>query len=77
MPYPTPGEFLPLPWYPWDSRPDTTPLDPEEVATALFLDRGNINLAAERLKVTPRQVKSLIRRTPKLQILLRRLGEGQ
>jgi hypothetical protein len=49
------------------------PLTIDEVATALFLDHGKIDLAAERLKVTPRQVKKLIRQTPKLQFLLARL----
>jgi hypothetical protein len=50
------------------------PLTIDEVATALFLDHGKIDLAAARLKVAPRQVKKLIRQTPKLQILLARLG---
>src|SRR6516165_4934604 len=73
MTYPTAAEFDPLPWYPWDSRPSTTPLTIDEVATALFLDHGKIDLAAARLKVAPRQVKKLIKQTPKLQTLLTRL----
>jgi hypothetical protein len=74
MPYPTADEFDPLPYYSYNQRPDTTPLTIDEVATALFLYHGKIDLAAERLKVAPRQVKKLIRQAPKLQILLARLG---
>ena len=49
---PDASEFLPLPYYPWISRPDTCPLDVEEAATALFLKNGDVGAAANRLCVT-------------------------
>jgi hypothetical protein len=74
MSAPTPDEFEPLPYFPFNQRPSTMPLTVDEVATALFLDCGRIDLAAARLKVAPHQVKRLIQRVPQLQILLTRLG---
>ena len=44
-------EFLPLPHFPYDERPCTTPLDIEEAATALYLNGGDTDAAAERLNV--------------------------
>jgi hypothetical protein len=40
MSYPTPDEFVPLPYYPFEARPDSIPLDVDECATALFLGGG-------------------------------------
>jgi hypothetical protein len=77
-PEPTPEEFLPLPYFPWISRPDNLPLDVDEVATALYLARGRLGEAAERLKVDQVRLKKAIRRSPpKLQRLLVRLGHPE
>lgn len=60
------GEFLPLPYFPWDRRPSTIPLETEECATALFLSDGHIDPAAERLRVHPLRLIRAIRRSPRL-----------
>jgi hypothetical protein len=72
---PSPDEFVPLPWFPWDSRPDTVPLDTDEIATALYLANGDLQAAAALLKVTVAQLKKPIRKTPRLQQLIERLRE--
>jgi hypothetical protein len=46
---PSPDEFVQLPYGPWDSRPETLPLDVDECATALFLANGNVKGAADLL----------------------------
>jgi hypothetical protein len=71
---PTADEFLPIPYYPWLSRPDSVPLDQAECATALFLDAGRLDLAAARLKVPATRLKRAIRRNASLRLLLSRLG---
>jgi hypothetical protein len=43
---PSPEEFVPLPWFPWETRPETLPLDDDEVATALYLANGDLKEAA-------------------------------
>jgi hypothetical protein len=73
MSYPSPDEFLPLPYYSWISRPDTVPLDVDECATSLYLNKGNVERAAARLKITTRQLKREIRRSSSLKILIARL----
>jgi hypothetical protein len=75
MTYPTKEEFVQLPYYGYDSRPEHLPLDVDEVATALFIARGEIKTAADRLKVTVARLQRTIRREHKLQILLKRLKE--
>jgi hypothetical protein len=70
----TADEFLPLPFYGWISRPESLPLDDEEIATALFLDQGRLDQAAARLKVDQRRLKKAIRRNAGLRRLLERLG---
>ena len=35
-------EFLPLPYYPYESRPSHIPLEVEEAATALYLHDGTL-----------------------------------
>ncbi len=60
------SEFLPLAFFPWDSRPETVPLDPEEVATALYLAEGDPSAAACLLKVTPAQLSRIVRKSPRL-----------
>jgi hypothetical protein len=69
MSRPSHDEFLPLPYFPWLSRPETLPLDVEEAATALYLDGGDVKAAASRLKVLVTQLKKIVRRSPRLQRL--------
>ena len=63
------AEFVPLPYFGWDSRPETLDLDVEECATAIYLAKGDIRAAAARLKVTSARLNKLLRRAPKLQRL--------
>jgi hypothetical protein len=65
-------EFVPLPFYPWLSRPETVPLDDDECATALFLAKGDVSAAADLLKVGPTRLKRSIRRCTRLQRLVDR-----
>ena len=76
MSRPDPREFVQLPYFPWDCRPETLPLSEDECATAIFLADGKVDRAAERLKVDQRQLKMIIRRIPRLQRLLVRLRAG-
>jgi hypothetical protein len=69
---PEPDEFVPLPYFPWKSRPDSLPLDTDEIATALYLANGDLKAAAARLKVTVAQLRKTIRKTPFLQRLIER-----
>ena len=62
---PTPDEFLPLPFFP-DDRPPGAPIDIEEAATALFLKNGDLDAAADRLRVTPARLNRVIRASPRL-----------
>jgi hypothetical protein len=70
---PQPDEFLPLPYFPWNSRPETLPLDADEIATSLFLANGHLGKAAERLKVDEKRLKRSIRRNLNLLRLIERL----
>ena len=58
------SEFLPLPFFPQENRPE--PIDPEDAATALFLENGNIPAAAERLRVTAARLQRAINKSPRL-----------
>ena len=60
------AEFVPLPFYPWTSRPPHLPVDIEEAATALYLAGGLIERAAERLKIEPLKLARIISRSPRL-----------
>jgi hypothetical protein len=73
MSRPSPEEFVPLPYFPWHQRPDTLPLDFDEVATALFLSNGRLAGAADLLKVNQSQIKRAIRKSPRLRTLIERL----
>ena len=66
---PSPAEFEPLPFYPFDERSLSLPLDVEECATALYLAHGALNRAAELLKVSPARLNRVVRRSPRLQRL--------
>ena len=59
-------EFVQLPYFGWDSRPETLPLDVEECATAIYLAKGDIRVAAARLKVTVAKLNRLVRKCPRL-----------
>lgn len=61
------SEFAPLPFYPWDSRPETIPLEVEECETAIHLAEGHIPKAAALLKVPQYKLDRQIRRHPRLQ----------
>jgi hypothetical protein len=71
---PTADEFVTLPWYNWDARPETVPLSEEEAETALFLAQGNIKRAADLLKVTPARLNKSIRKSYGLQRLIAALA---
>ena len=73
---PVPEEFVQLPYFPWDTRPSTVPLDADECATAIYLANGKLDRAAELLKIDQRQLKKMIRRIPRLRHLLVRLARG-
>jgi hypothetical protein len=62
-------EFLPLPYYTWDIRPSTMPLDVEECATALYLSDGVLEDAARRLKIPALKLVRFIARHKRLQRL--------
>ena len=59
-------EFVPLPHYSWAVRPSHLALDIEECATALYLSRGVVSAAAERLKVESLKLQRVINRSPRL-----------
>lgn len=59
-------EFIPLPYYPWESRPETVPLDTDECATAIHIARGHIPRAADLLKVAEFKLARMVRHHPHL-----------
>ena len=65
-PDPQAEEFTPLPFYPWDTRPDTVPLDTDECATALHLGQGSLIRAAQLLKTAPHRLARVMRAHPNL-----------
>jgi hypothetical protein len=67
------GGIHSAPFYPWESRSETYPLDEDEVATALYLANGDLKAAAALLKVSLSRLKKPIRRIPRLQHLLERM----
>lgn len=62
-------EFEPLPYYPWEERPPTLPIDAEEAATAIHLGH-NLPAAALLLKVPEFRLQRLVRASPRLQRIL-------
>jgi hypothetical protein len=60
-------EFAPLPYYPWDERPPSLPLDPDEAATAIHLAHGSLPDAASLLRIPEFRLARLIRQSPRLQ----------
>ena len=65
------GEFEPLPYFPWETRPPSLPIDIDEAA-ALHLAHGNVDAAASLLKVTRARLNKLVRAIPRLQRLCAR-----
>ena len=61
-----PSDLQPIPTQPWDERPDSLPLQVEEVRTALWLESGSIAKAAIRLKVTANRLRRFIQNSPRL-----------
>jgi hypothetical protein len=51
---------------PYAERPTELPLDVEECRTALWLNRGNVSKAAERLRVSPNRLRTFIKNSPRL-----------
>lgn len=68
------AEFAPLPYYPWDERPPSLPLDVDETATAIHLAQ-NLPAAAQLLKVPLIRLTRLIRAHPRLQRVLEETTE--
>jgi hypothetical protein len=66
MPNEIDEEFLPLPYYPYESRPVHIPVDVEEAATALYLDKGVVDDAASRLRIPSLKLQRMIDRSPRL-----------
>lgn len=60
------AEFAPLPYYPWDVRPPHLLLEVDEAATALYLSRGIISDAAQKLRVDALKLTRFIARHPRL-----------
>ena len=61
-----PKDLRPIPTQPWSERPDSLPLNVEEVRTALWLESGSIPEAAIRLKVTAHRLRRFIQNSPRL-----------
>lgn len=59
-------EFLPLPFFPYEERPAHVPVDVEEAATALYLDKGVVGDAAQRLRIPELKLQRIIDRSPRL-----------
>lgn len=60
-------EFVPLPYYPWDERPPTLPIDFDEAATAIHLAHGELQKAAALLKSPLHRLTRLVKASPRLQ----------
>jgi hypothetical protein len=63
------GEFLPLPYYAWEQRPDTVPLDYDECATALHISDGDMVIAARLLKAPLYRLQRFLKHSPRLQLV--------
>lgn len=61
-----PQDLVALPTMPWTNRPDGLPLDIEECRTAIWISRGNVTEAAQRLKVSSMRLRTFIRKSPYL-----------
>lgn len=61
-----PTDLIALPTMPYDERPVALPLDVEECRTALWISRGNVTKAAEKLKISPGRLRRFIKNSPRL-----------
>ena len=61
-----PSDLIPLPSAPWDERPVEIPVSIEEARTALWLDKGIVSKAAQRLKVPSARLRRLVNNSPYL-----------
>ena len=68
-------EFTPLPYYPWDERPLTLPLDSDECATAIHLAQGDLPRAAELLKVPLYKLNRALAHHPRLARIFREAND--
>jgi hypothetical protein len=59
-----------LPAYPWTTRPDDLPLSVEEVCGALVDSEGNVQLAADRLKVGSLILRKFIERSTRARAVI-------
>jgi hypothetical protein len=88
---PTADEFVTLPWYNWDARPETVPLSEEEAETALFWRKvissaprissksrppGSTNPSANRTGCSASSPPSQCRSSQRAETLLHRLIDG-
>jgi hypothetical protein len=62
----TPYDLIPLPTMPYDTRPDSLPLDVEECRTAIWRTRGNVTKAAQLLKIESIRLRRFIKSSPRL-----------
>jgi hypothetical protein len=63
-------EFLPLPYFGWDERPPSVPLDADECATAIHIAHGELERASALLKVPLHRLTRFVRHSPRLQRVL-------
>lgn len=70
-----PRDLIPLPTMPYDTRPDSLPLDIEECRTAIWRARGNITVAADILKITSHRLRGFVRKSPYLSAQLEEAKE--
>ena len=70
-----PDDLVPLSTMPWDERPAELPLDIEECRTALWLTRGNVSKAAEKLKVDPARLRRFVSKSVRLNEVLKEARE--
>lgn len=62
-----------LPAYPWSQRPDDEPLTAEEVCAALVESEGNVQIAADRLKVGSLILRKFIERSTRARAVIREM----
>ena len=75
MSQPSPDEFLPLAFFPWDTRPETVCRSTSRNAQLHpSLAEGDIRVAAARLKVTAAKLNRMVRRCTRLRRLRDDLG---
>jgi hypothetical protein len=66
---------MPLPAYPWQQRPDDSPLTAEEVCSALAEHGGSILRAAARLKVGTLILRKFVERSARARAVVREMND--